>query len=311
MQLSRLLLLLVPLAGAAELAFDLFFATRAPLLSEWVELGGHLPLGESRGNERPLLVVAPAWAEPLARQALGDAAMPLSDLGRADVSGYARAVEISLFGERSPELGAAKFREVATEVHGKFTLRTLENPGYEPSVYSFVDHVRPSELAVVEWNGEAERSCEFTARAPSSTGGLGGHNAYPRERFRCSGAEAFFVGVTIVDDQRYRPRRCIYAHPPINANLHLRFPRVPTGKKIKGYAGESFLIARDAVNGAVEFAVFVDAREVGRRVFKSTDGFMPFEFALPAGHAATMEVTFQIQSGEPREREFCFQAEVR
>lgn len=306
MQLSRLLLLLVPVAGVAELALDLVFATRAPTVSEWVELGTHLQGARGEGD---LVVVSPRWAEPLARQAFGDTLLPLVDVGRPDVSGYARAVEVSLFGERASEL--SQFREVASETFGKFEIRSLENPSQEPVLYSFTDHVRPNELFPVEWNGEAERSCPFTDQAPSSGGGLGGHNAYPRERFRCSGGEPFFVGVTVMDDQNYRPRRCVYAHPPINSTLHLRFPRVPVGRKIKGYAGESFLIARDATSSGVELAVFVDGREIARHGFKSSEGFAPFDFALPPPSAQTMEVTFQIQSKEPREREFCFQAEVK
>ncbi len=306
MQLSRVLLLLVPTVGIAELAFDLFFATRAPTVSEWVELGTHLQGARSEGD---LVVISPNWAEPLARQAFGDTLMPLADVGRSDVTGYGRAVEVSLFGERSPEL--SQFHEVGSETFGRFTIRSLENQNPEPILYSFTDHVRPNEVFPVEWNGEAERSCAFTDHAESSGGGLGGHNAYPRERFRCSGGEAYFVGVSVMDDQNYRPRRCIYAHPLVNGNLHVRFPNVPVGRKIRGYAGESFLIARDATNSGVELAVFVNGREIARHGFRSSEGFAPFDFALPPPSAPTMEVTFQIQSKEPREREFCFQAEVK
>ncbi|MGC4087834.1 MAG: hypothetical protein QM756_08045 [Polyangiaceae bacterium] len=306
MQPWRLLLLLVPLAGIAELVFDLVFATRAPLLSEWVELQPHVQAARDHGQ---LVVVAPAWAEPLARQAFGDELFPLEDVGRADVSAYPAAIEVSLFGERAAELSA--FKEESSDVFGKFTLRTLKNPAPEPVLYAFTDHVRPNDLFVVEWNGEAERSCDFTRNAPSSAGGLGGHNAYPRERFRCSGGEPFFAGVTVMDDQNYRPRRCLYAHPPLNANLHLRFPRVPVGKRIRGYVGESFLIARDAVDASVELGVFVDGREIGHREIKIWEGFTAFDFPLPTMAALTMEVTFQVGSKAARDREFCIQAEVR
>jgi len=308
MQLSRLLLLLLPLAGIAELALDLLFATRAPQLSEWVDA---LPQLQAAHRDGDLIVVAPEWAEPLARQAFGDSLLPLVDIARPDLAPYARVVEVSLFDQHAPELG--KFKELARETSGKFLIRTLENPSHERTLYAFSDHVRPNELFVVEWNGEAEHTCEFSARAASSTGGLGGHNAYPRERFRCNGGEPYFVGVTVIDDQRYRPRRCVYAHPLLNGNLHLRFPRVPVGKKVKGYAGESFLIARDAPSeAAVELGIFIDGREIGRRTFKASEGMSGFEFLVPRGSAApTMEVTFQIQSKAPRDREFCFQAEVR
>jgi hypothetical protein len=307
-KLSRVLLLLVPLVGIAELALDLFFASRAPSLSEWVDA---VPRLQAAHREGDLIVIAPEWAEPLARQAFGDGFMPLGNVARQDVAPYARVLEVSLFGRRAPEL--ARFKELARESSGKLLIRTLENPAPEPTIYAFSDHVRPRDLFVVEGNGEAERACEFTPLAAASSGGLGGHNAYPRERFRCDGGEPYFVGVTLMEDQRYRPRRCVYAHPLPDRSLYLRFPRVPAGKKIKGYAGESFLIARDApAEATVELAVLVDRKEVGRRVFRASAGFTPFEFSMASPSASeTVEVSFRVLSQAPAEREFCFQAEVR
>jgi hypothetical protein len=182
MLFRRLLWLALPIVGLAELALHLEFRERAPSEQDWAELPTAL---ESVRKPGDLVVVAPEWAEPLSRRAFGEEVMPLSDVARSDTNGYAHAIEVSLLGQRSKELAA--FRELTQTASGPFTLRRLENPNYRPVLYSFVDHVRQGELFVVEWNGEAERTCEFTARARSSAGGLGGHVSYPRERFRCSG----------------------------------------------------------------------------------------------------------------------------
>lgn len=306
MALPKLLWLLVPLIGVGELALQVYFSQRAPDAAAWTALKTEL---EGLGEPGDLVVVAPEWAEPLARRALGEEWMPLADVARADEAGYAHALEIGLFGRRAPEL--ANFRELRQEALGPFTIRRLENPAPDTALYRFVDQVDPAHLFVAEWNGEAEHPCEFTARAAASSGGLGGHVTYPRQRYRCTGGESNFVGVTVIDDQRYRPRRCIFAHPVANSLLHLRFANVPIGSKLHGYAGLSYLIARDGLGTPVEFAAYVDGKEVGRRLFSDARGFQSFEFALEGSSAARAEVTFEVQSKSVKDREFCFQAEMR
>jgi hypothetical protein len=301
-----LLWLLAPIAGLVELGAHLYFAGRAPRETDFAELKSEV---ERLRNTGELVVIAPEWAEPLARKAFGEELMPLADVARSDATGYERALEIGMLDQRSPELSG--WTELAEERDGPFLLRTLKNPHYEAVRYAFNEHVRPSELFVVEWNGEAEHNCDFTPRARVTAGGLGGHVAYPAERFRCSGGEAYFAGVTLIDDQRYRPRRCLYAHPPVNAVLHLRFPNVPAGKKLRGYGGQSFLLTRDGNAAPIEFAIFIDGHEIGRRDFLDQQGFSPFEFAIGRGAPERVEVTFQVQSKSPVGREFCFAAEMR
>ena len=305
MQLRRLAWLSLPVMGLAELGAHLHFAAAAPTAAEWRDL---VPAVERLRKPADLLIVAPAWAEPLARNVFGEDWMPLTDLARAEETGYEHALEVSLLGQRSPVL--VGWSELSTEGVGRFTLRRLENPKYKPSLYSFNDHVRQNQLFVVEWNGEAERTCEYTAQGLSSAGGLGGHPAYPRERFCCSGGVDYFVGVTVIDDSSYRPRRCLFAHPLVNALLHLRFPAVPAGRKLHGWGGRGFLRARDGAGTPVEFAAYVDGKEVGRRLFNDDQGFSEFEFPMPPS-AGPVEVTFEVQTRVAQNRDFCFQAEVR
>src|SRR5688572_3439415 len=96
----RYLWLVVPVLGVAELVAHVAFSRRAPRVEEWRELAEPV-----RRLKRPndIVVVAPAWAEPIARHAFGDAAFPLDQIARADASSYARALEVSALGARAEE----------------------------------------------------------------------------------------------------------------------------------------------------------------------------------------------------------------
>jgi hypothetical protein len=306
MLFRRLAWLSVPLVGLAELVAHFHFAQRAPQDADWGDLA---PLVERQRQTGDLVTIAPEWAEPLARRALGEDVMPLSDVARAEAAGYAHAVEVSLLGQRSKEL--AGWRELSHEQHAHFGVRRLQNPRYEPALYAFNDHVARDQLFVVEWNGEAERTCEYTDRARVTAGGLGGHEAFPRIRYRCSGGEAYFVGVTVIADHLFRPRRCIFAHPPVNAMLHLRFPSVPVGTKLHGWGGRGYLSSRDGGGTPVEFAAYVNGKEVGRRLFNDDQGFSAFDFPVEEPGQGSVEVTFEVQTRVAQNRDFCFQAEMR
>ncbi len=305
MTFRGLVWLLVPLAGLVELGAHWYFAERAPRPDDWQNV---VPDVERLARPGDLIVIAPSWAEPLGRQALGEGMMPLSDVARAEATGYSHAIELGLFGKRDPEL--ANWIEIEHERSGPFSLRRLLNPQREAVVFSFTEHAEPPFLTVTEWNGEAQHECEYTTKARASSGGLGGHVTYPRERYRCS-ADPFLVGKTVIDDAQYRPRQCIYAHPPASAWLHLRYPKVPAGKKLRGHAGMSYLIARDGSGTPVEFAVYVDNKEIGRRLFSDSQGFTVFEFPFDSAGRAKVDVTFEVQSKSTTGREFCFSAEMR
>src|SRR5688500_18834362 len=94
---------LVPMVALLELGGQFLISARAASPEEWAAIGAPV-----RQLVRPgdVLVVAPGWAEPLARHVLGDEFWPLADLTRADQSGVSRVVEISLFGASDPSTEA-------------------------------------------------------------------------------------------------------------------------------------------------------------------------------------------------------------
>jgi hypothetical protein len=61
----------------------------------------------------------------------------------------------------------------------------------------------------------------------------------------------------------------------------------------------------------VEFAAYVDGKEVGRRLFNDDQGFSAFDFSMPPAGAGSVEVIFEVQTRVAQNREFCFEAEVR
>jgi hypothetical protein len=302
------LALTVPALGLLELAAHFAFARRAPTLDEWRGVRGSV--AELRGSQG-LVVVAPHWAEPLARHAFGDELMPLDEVARPDESGFARAVEVSLLGRSAPEL--AGWRSVEERRAGRFRLRVLENPSPVRVLFDFVEHVAPPHLSAFharEAGGERQ-PCAWNPRARVSNGGLGGNPTFPARRFECPGGEYFFVGVTVIDDQHeYRPRRCIWAHPPEHGSLLLRFAAVPLGAVVRGHAGLPWLIHRDGSGTPVELRVRVGGREIGRVLHHDVEGWKRFE--LPTGAAGRREdVELEVSSERAAHRHFCFQADTR
>ena len=296
--------MLVPALGLLELGGHFWASRRAPTLAEWQAL---TPAVRSFKKADELLVVAPEWTDPLARRAFGDALMPIEMLSRPDVSGYQRAIELSALGRRSRELEG--WRELARQELGDFTLRRLENPSYEPALYRFIDHVKPPDLEVSEGDDEA-RECPWQENVAVVAGGLHGNVAFPRQRFGCRGGGAHFVGVTIIDDQDYQPRRCIWAHASLDGGLHLRFKGVQLGKKIRVYGGLSYFLARDGLGTPVELIIRSGERVLGRGLHQDEWGWRPFEVQTRDLVGSTQDVEIEIRSASPEQRGFCFYAET-
>jgi hypothetical protein len=296
--------LLVPALGLLELGGHFWASRRAPSLEEWQALA---PAVRSFKKPDELLVVAPEWTDPLARHAFGDALMPIAMLSRADAQGYERAVEVSALGRRTDELRG--WRELGRQELGDFTLRRLQNPNYRPVLYRFIDHVKPPALTVSEGDDE-RKECGFQENAAVVTGGLHGNVAFPRQRFACRGGGGHFVGVTIIDDQEYRPRRCLWAHASLDGGLHLRFAGVKLGQKIRGYGGLSYFLARDGLGTPVELIVRSGERELGRYVHQDEWGWHAFEIGTSSLAGSTQDVELEIRSASPEQRGFCFYAET-
>lgn len=310
---SLLLLAALPLLGIVELGAQLFFERRAPRAADYELLRGPFADLHQPGD---LVVVEPRWAEPHARRALGDEAFPLEVVARADDTRFARALVIALPGA-SGEL--AGFRARAQREVGPFTLHLLERSDTRPVLFDFVDALGPSRASVVNVaSSEQVEPCRFSDRAPVVTGGLFGSPTRPRARFVCEGPKdrELDVGVTVLADERYLPRRCIAAAPlPPGESRRVEFSGVTLGETLVGHTGVHVMTDRERPEATnrprVTLTVSIDGEELGEVVHSPGDGWRRFELAT-AGHAGRTDarVGFAITADGPSERAlpFCFEA---
>jgi hypothetical protein len=294
----------IPLVGLVELAAALHQPRRAPTVEEWHAVRGAVA-GLRKADE--LVVVAPRWAEPNARHAFGDELMPFRDVARPDESAYARAIEVSILGERAPELSG--FRSVSERKEGKFVVRVLENPRPARVVYDFLDHVEGA--TVLDLTPTGEKPCRWNPAAPREAGGLHGTPAFPARRHQCSGASWHFVGVTAVEDEEWRGRRCLWAHPPSGATLVIRFPDVPLGDVVRGYGTLPYWTEREKRGAPVEMEVRAGGVSLGSYTHADGEGWKPFELQLREQARKRADVEFRVRSSRTQYREFCFQADTR
>lgn len=302
----RYLWFAVPGLGLAELCLHAWFAVRAPRLEEWRELASAVLAAKRPGEP---LVVAPEWAEPLARQAFGDRAFPLAELARSDDAGVPGFLEVSALGARYAR--TRNLRVVSEERHGRFTLRRLQNPAPVRARFRFLEHVKPTDLTVTLVRGGAEAPCPFTDHARATAGGLHGEVASPSERFACPGPEPTFVGVTVIDDQAYEPRRCIWAAPPPGGVLRLAFGAVPLGSALRGYGGLSYFLFRDSDAPPVTLAVTSLGVPLGSYTHHDASGWHGFTLPTPslAGQTASVELSISAPD-DAGDRHFCFALEA-
>jgi len=289
----RYLPLLVLVFGLAELGAHFFFSRRAPSPEEWAAVR---PLVASWWKPESVVVIAPYWAEPLARHGFGDAIMPLRDVARPDATRYAEAIEVSTLGSRSPEL--AQWKVLREAKQGRFVVRAVVNPSPPVVTYDFTDQVDPAfaDARIDHRSGAAD--CPFHASATAEGGGLGGPPIYPAARFICPGQPAHVsVGVTIIDDEQAHPRRCIWSHPPGDeVELVTRFRNVSLGTMLHGHTGMGWLIERDQAVSRFTIRVTVAGEEVGKVVHQPGDFWKAFEIPLGLAAHRVADVEFRVSA---------------
>jgi len=294
------LLGLVPLLGLGELGMHQYFARRAPGFQDYAALAPRLLKLKQPGVP---VVVAPAWAEPLLRQA-APSAFPLEELARADDSVFEGFLEVSVLGHTAPELSG--FPVERSWRFGSFAVALRKNPHPTPSRFDFVAAVAAGQVEVFSDRDGEREMCPLAANAHTSTGGLHGHVAYPRQRFACH--RGSFAGVGLIDDQNYRARRCILVQPPASGRLVLRFNGAPAFEKLRGHAGFSYFLERDRASAQVELGAEQDGKVLGAVRLAGAQGWSSFEW--PAAGAAD-SVELSVRALAPGPQDFCFALEAR
>lgn len=299
-------LLGVPALGVFELVAHLYFRGRTPQLEDYRALE---PVVRELRQAGDLVVISPDWAEPNLRWALGDGLMPLRDVARPEDSRYPVAVEVRLPGTDST-FGEWKV-ETAREV-GAFVVERRVNPRHEPVLFDFVDAFSKNLSVSVGRDAHNRTACTYNASARVTNGALGGHATFPAQRFECGNSEWDFVGVTVIEDQTYHPRRCLWAHPP-SGKRHkvIQYDQVPLGKRITGFTGAPFLIDRETDGAPIEVLVTVDGEQVGQTRHENGDGWRAFDVATDRFAGGVHRVAFEVFADSAKKRDFCFHADVR
>lgn len=308
MLLRYLVWLAVPLLALVELGAYEVHAHRVPEPDEWKRVLPDAVAALRKDHE--LVVAAPYWSEPNLRFALGDAVMPLRDVARPDERRYPGAIEVGLGRERAPEL---KNWSVQQETAiGPFHLRVLKNPEFAPILFDFVDHLAPEQASVTvkKRKGEYE-DCAWNPKARVTNGALdSGHATFPRARFDCPGPEWNFVGVTVIEDERYRPRQCIWAPPSDGGVTRVLFHDVSIGKVLRGHAGLSYWNERWGKGDAITLSVEIANEEIGEAKHEDGEGWKPFEFSTERFAGQKASVQFLIGGRRGGQRQYCFHAEA-
>jgi hypothetical protein len=296
MRALALFLASVPALGLLELGLHEYFARRAPREADYAALGPKLLAFKPRGVP---VVVSPAWAEPLVRQA-APAAFPMGELTRADLAKFPAFVEVSLLGEHARSDFAFGRRESV----GPFTLAIRENPRPEPTLFDFVTAVDLGEAEVFSELDGQRMPCPPVVRDRPSTGGLHGHVAYPRRRYECPGNR--LVAVSLIEDASYAPHRCVLVQLPGTGSVVVRASGVPASPRFVGYAGSSYFLERD-FPGDVRLGIDDGGAELSD-VHARGAAWSRFEAARRPG-TGLVELTIRREAG--RSSDFCFALEAR
>jgi hypothetical protein len=273
----------IALLATLETAQALIAPTRAPTPSDWGAVATAVRAGFRPGD---LIVAAPAWADPVLRQYLGDViTIPMA--ARMDDARYGRVWEVGQHGAH-----AAEARGTATEERrfGALTVRLVERPPAQIT-YDFLEHW--TEARVTRWEPGARRleACPWRG-----------------DRFACPTGGAVHRELVEVDT---RIRRALMAPPVANAIMAVEFPAVPLGRQLELRAGLHDVWARKLGRGTVNVEVWIDGQPITSATVGNRSGWLPIRIDTTLRDGQTASVRVQISSPEPNLRQLAFAAEAR
>jgi hypothetical protein len=289
----------LPIAGLVELAALVIQTRAAPADADWAAARTYVA---AQAKPEDLVAFAPTWADPIGRAQLGSKLATVEREARPDDTRFPRALEVSIRGAHLPDF--ATWRRSGEQRFGSVSVTTWENPAPVQVLDDLVSRVDPQHLRVSR--GDAE--CAF-ARGASQSGSLGFGPAIPGDRFVCPGNG--FVGVSVVADLDYVPRRCIFAPPPGNGSLRLRFADVRFGHLLHGHHTLYVEAERERKGAPVTLAFRSGDTTLGTVVHRDGDGWKPFELDTSALAGQTGELEVEIASPGGERRLYCFEADTR
>jgi hypothetical protein len=289
----------VPVVGLVELAAHVVETHSVAPDADWVAARAYVA---AQVKPEDLVAFAPRWADPIGREQLGPQLATLEREARPDETRFPRALEVSIRGAHLPAF--AGWRRSSEQRFGAVAVTTWENPAPVRILDDLVSLVDPQHLRV--WRGDAE--CSFV-HGSSQSGSLGSGPAIPGDRFACPAGA--FAGVSVVTDLDYVPHRCIFAPPPGNAPLRLRFAEVRFGRTLHGHHAIYVEAERDKRGAPVSITFKAGDSTLGTMVHRDGDGWKPFELDTSslAGQKGPLDVEIASPGGD--RRLYCWEADTR
>jgi hypothetical protein len=255
---------------------------RAPDERDWKGASAAVRAGFRPGD---LVVAAPAWADPVMRQQLGDL-VPMPVAGRMDAARYARIWEISQRGARAAETAGGSMAQ--SSKHRALTVKLWEKKAAQVT-FDFLSEWRRAELSVVSPSGDS----------PCAVGA---------DRFVCMAGASLKPELLEIDTIL---RNGLALDPIERATVVLTYTAVPLGRELAVAGGLHNVWLRKAGDGKVHLRALVDGREVGGLDGTNQGGWTLRRFDTSAWSGKTATVRFEINVDKAQSRHFGFAAEAR
>lgn len=275
------------------------FRDRGPPVEAFARAAERLRQGHQAGD---LILLVPAYATR-AREYLGDlhpvaARAPLAE----DLRRHPRFWVFGLFGQAEAlraELLASGHRLAESHAEAGITVDLYESAVTEPVVFDFLRELPRARVYHQYSNGRLEACDRFTQR--TRQGGQAGMWTCPHD------GEWFYVAPEW-HRMGHELRFCLWAHPPTDGRLLVRFSQVPLPGRLRGFAGHTLngsLYGRERIDLDVE----VERVGVQRFVFPLEEHWRPFALDLPG--TGTTTVSFAVSTPDAGSNHFCFAADLR
>jgi len=290
---------LVAAIAVFELGAHARIVAEVPREQSW-EAASAFVRARFRAGDR--IVAAPAWADPIVRNHLGDL-MNLRSAAPVDLGGVGRIWELGIRG--------AEERREPVELDERFgEVRVRMWPvSSAPIVYDFVDHVNRASVELL--GAEGSTLCTWT-RARTSPGGLGHGPMTPEERFICDPSRPWlWVGATVLTDLDFHPRRCVYQHPAGIDPIRVTFQDAPLAERLVVHGGVQYESERSRDHEPVTLRVWIDGLFAGELVHRDGDGWTGVEIDTSALGRERAVVRFETTASNPDARVFCWSASTR
>ena len=250
-----------------------------------------------------LVFLVPFYATR-AREFLGDleGVLAVRDPLDEDLAVHPRVWVFGLFGAADPLadwlLSAGNVRVDRSVVSGEIVVDLYKTGSAEQVIFDFVEALPRARV----WHEKSGQQIECDAWHANN--GQGG----PHGRWACPYDKDWFYVAPEWHRMGEHLRFCLWAHPPNEGRLMIRYAEVPGFGVLAGRGGHTLNATRYA-RERVDLEVTVGSGPAQVYSFGLEDTYEPFRLRMTS--LSTTTVTFAISSPDAGANHFCFVADVR